>query len=206
MSKHTPSDTNESLAQWQLFIEGNDEAYAWIYTQYIHQLYQYGCRFCADSEVVKDCIQNIFIKIYQNRKKQTTPDNVKIYLMSALRYALFNTLNRNRLHDTYITNTVFDFDLSVEEQFIVSEEETSQNQIIDHLLSTLSPRQREIIYYRFYEGLQYEEICRLMDLNYQSAYNLLQRSLSKLRDSSGISVLFLIQLHSSCLKNFIFGE
>ena len=126
--------------------------------------------------------------------------------MSALRYALFNTLNKNHLHNTYITNTVFDFDLSVEEQFIASEDERVQKSTIAHLLNTLSPRQREIIYYRFYEDLKYDEICRLMDLNYQSAYNLLQRSLTKLRESSGISLLLFIQINTLCIKNFIFCE
>ncbi|MEG0037859.1 MULTISPECIES: sigma-70 family RNA polymerase sigma factor [Bacteroides] len=206
MKKNGQSDTSESLAQWKLLTEGSNEAYTWIYNRYIHQLYQYGCRFCADSEVVKDCIQNLFVNIYQNREKLTVPDNPKLYLMSALRNALFNTLNRNRLHDTYISNTAFDFDLSVEEQFIADEEESSQSQTIAHLLNTLSPRQREIIYYRFYEDLQYDEICRLMDLNYQSAYNLFQRSLIKLRESSGLSVLFFIQINTLCLKNFIFYE
>ncbi len=45
----------------------------------------------------------------------------------------------------------------------------------------LSPRQKEIIYYRFVEGLSYEEICQIMDMNYQSTQNLIQRSLKKLR-------------------------
>ncbi|MEG0890120.1 MAG: hypothetical protein RSH25_16795, partial [Bacteroides sp.] len=56
------------------------------------------------------------------------------------------------------------------------------------------------------EDLQYDEICRLMDLNYQSAYNLFQRSLIKLRESSGISILFIIQINTLYLKthlNFI---
>lgn len=199
-------DMSESFTQWHLFIGGSDDAYAWIYNQYIQQLYQYGCRFCTDSEIVKDCIQNVFVKIFQGRERITTPDNIKVYLMSALRYTLFNALSRNRLHDTYITSTTLDFDLSVEEQFIATEEDVSQSQTIAHLLKTLSPRQREIIYYRFYEALNYDEICRLMDLNYQSAYNLLQRSLNKLRESSGISVLLFIQTNSFYLKNFVFSE
>lgn len=49
----------------------------------------------------------------------------------------------------------------------------------------LTPRQREIIYYRFIEEMEYDEICQIMDINYQSAYNLLQRSLQKVRDTFG---------------------
>jgi len=33
--------------------------------------------------------------------------------------------------------------------------------------------------------MEYDEICQIMDINYQSAYNLLQRSLQKVRDTFG---------------------
>mgnify|MGYP000106712171 CR=1 FL=1 len=35
------------------------------------------------------------------------------------------------------------------------------------------------------EEMEYDEICQIMDINYQSAYNLLQRSLQKVRDTFG---------------------
>lgn len=47
------------------------------------------------------------------------------------------------------------------------------------MMKILTPRQREVIYYRFIEELSYDDICQIMGLNYQSAYNLLQRSLQK---------------------------
>ena len=75
----------------------------------------------------------------------------------------------------------YSFDLSVEESFIADETLTLQGAAVSRMLDSLSARQREIIYYRFYEELGYEEICKLMDLNYQSACNLIQRALTKLR-------------------------
>ncbi|UVV76461.1 sigma-70 region 4 domain-containing protein [Bacteroides fragilis] len=48
------------------------------------------------------------------------------------------------------------------------------------LKSPLSPRQRERLFTIVFEGLDYSAICELMGLNYQSAYNLLQRSLSQI--------------------------
>lgn len=50
---------------------------------------------------------------------------------------------------------------------------------IKRMMKILTPRQREVIYYRFIEELSYDDICQIMGLNYQSAYNLLQRSLQK---------------------------
>ena len=118
-----------SNAKWQSFLEGDDNAYAWLYSQYVQQLYQYGCRFTTDTEMVKDCVQDVFVNIYRQKGKYSSP---------------------------------------------------------------LSPRQREIIYYRFFEGLDYSSICELMGLNYQSAYNLLQRSLTRLREMYGILPFFFL--------------
>ena len=112
--------------------------------------------------------------------------------MSSLRNSIFNVFNKGNLHDTYISNINYEFDLSVEEKLIETEDETSQKHTVAHLLNTLSPRQREIIYYRFFEGLDYSAICELIGLNYQSAYNLLQRSLSRLREMYGILPFFFL--------------
>ena len=169
-----------SNAKWQSFLEGDDNAYAW-------------CRFTTDTEMVKDCVQDVFVNIYRQKGKYSSPPaNIKIYLMSSLRNSIFNVFNKGSLHDTYISNINYEFDLSVEEKIIETEDETSQKHTVAHLLNTLSPRQREIIYYRFFEGLDYSSICELMGLNYQSAYNLLQRSLTRLREMYGILPFFFL--------------
>ncbi|MFR1274228.1 MAG: sigma factor-like helix-turn-helix DNA-binding protein [Parabacteroides merdae] len=60
------------------------------------------------------------------------------------------------------------------------------NKKVKEILSILTPRQKEIIYYRFIQEMSMEDICILMDINYQSAQNLIQRSLKK---SNKITVL-----------------
>ena len=164
-----------SKIKWQSFLKGDDDAYAWLYSRYVQQLYQYGCRFTTDTEMVKDCVQDVFVNVYRQKDRYS-----------------FNVFNKGNLHDTYISNINYEFDLSVEEKLIETEDETSQKHTVAHLLNTLSPRQREIIYYRFFEGLDYSAICELMGLNYQSAYNLLQRSLSRLREMYGILPFFFL--------------
>ena len=47
---------DESYIKWKLFLEGNDEAYSWLYTHHIQLLYQYGLQITPDTEVIKDCI------------------------------------------------------------------------------------------------------------------------------------------------------
>ena len=55
-----------SRVKWQEFVSGNDDSYCWIYTTYAQKLYQYGMCFTTDTELVKDCIQDIFTYLYRN--------------------------------------------------------------------------------------------------------------------------------------------
>ena len=40
---------DESYIKWKLFLEGNDEAYSWLYTHHIQLLYQYGLQITPDT-------------------------------------------------------------------------------------------------------------------------------------------------------------
>lgn len=49
------------LLLWKRFIEGDEEAYACIYKQYVDSLYSYASCFINDKCLVEDCIQDLFI-------------------------------------------------------------------------------------------------------------------------------------------------
>lgn len=86
---------------------------------------------------------------------------------------------------------------TVEDEFINNEQYNNQQKKVKEILSILTPRQKEIIYYRFIQEMSMEEICILMDMNYQSAQNLIQRSLKKIRQNYSDTGLFLLLLYLS---------
>ena len=104
---------DESYIKWKLFLEGNDEAYSWLYTHHIQLLYQYGLQITPDTEVIKDCIQDVFIRIYKNKNKLSIPQNVKIYLMISLKNSIYNVFSKERSEESYAFNFY-----SMEEQYI----------------------------------------------------------------------------------------
>ena len=52
---------------------------------------------------------------------------------------------------------------------------------IEKFFDRLSPRQRQIINLYYVEQRKYEDICRIMGINYQSVRNLMHRSILRLR-------------------------
>jgi RNA polymerase sigma factor (sigma-70 family) len=138
---------------------------------------------------VKDCIQDIFANLYRNKKNLVTPDNVKAYLFVSMKNSLLRYLYNDNMYERKEAETEtapFLLEPTVEEEYMDNEELLGRKEIIEKLLSVLSPRQKEIIYYHFIQELQWTEICKLMNLNYQSAQNLIQRALKKIRESFNI--------------------
>lgn len=183
-----------SRVKWQEFVSGNDDSYCWIYTTYAQKLYQYGMCFTTDTELVKDCIQDIFTYLYRNKAQLVSPDNIKVYLFTALKNNLIKQIHKETITENLIEDVPFVLELTVEEQFIQDEQYKNERKQVEKILSLLTSRQKEIIYYRFIQEMSMEEICTLMDLNYQSAQNLIQRSLKKIRSSMGDINLFLFLL------------
>ena len=169
---------------WKRFTEGDEEAYACIYRQYVPSLYSYGVCFTSDKCLVEDCIHDLFVKIYQNRKNLKDTDNIKLYLFVALKRQLFNAL-RKEVESVSFEDAppVFSIEYTIEDRLIEKEQDLSKSEKILQMLETLTPHQKDMIYYRFEEGLSYEEIGVLMDMKAQSAQNIVQRSLNKLRET-----------------------
>ena len=186
---------DESQIRWRQFVSGDEHAYSWIYTRYVRKLLQYGLCFTSDRELVKDCIQDIFVYLYSNKEKLETCDNIKYYLFAAFRNNLVRAIYKASAFNELPEDPPFHIELTVEEQFIQNEQYMAESKKVENLLSLLTSRQKEIIYYRFIQGMSMEEICGLMNLNYQSAQNLIQRSLKKMR-ASQTDVEFLLLLLS----------
>ena len=173
----------ESNVLWQRFIQGDNDAFSCLYNAYVQMLFRYGLRFTSDSELIKDCIQELFVTLYKNRKRLGTPPaNVKVYLFVSLRNNLLHALKKQSKHERIEQETdSFLLEPTVEEQFIDNESYRNRQNIVKKILFSLTPRQKEIIYYRYIQELEFEDICSLMQLNYQSAQNLLHRSIKKIR-------------------------
>lgn len=190
------TNSADSRIKWSEFLQGDQDAYSWIYTTHAQALYNYGLHFTVDQELVKDCIQEVFTNIYKNRKTMLLPGDVKLYLLISLKNSLFNALNKKARY-TDLESLPFLLSETVEDEFVLNEAEMLQKETVENILSILTPRQKEIMYYRFVEEMDFDKICDIMELNYHSAHNLIQRSLRKIRESYGSTLFYLFILSLS---------
>src|SRR5690606_13971134 len=112
--------------------------------------------------------------------------NVRSYLFTAIRRKIYRKLayrpQWKSLDGEKSLNGEISF--SFEPKFTLSESafESSSDHLklraeVRKMISQLSERQREIVYLKYIEGMDYEEIAQIMDISYQSSRNLLSKAL-----------------------------
>lgn len=166
---------------WQKLKEGDKFALESIYREHLNHLINYGRRFTAREDLVEDCIQELFVELWQKRQNLSNTDHIKPYLLVSIRRKIISKLKKQAKHSTEReSGEYFSAELSIENHLINKEVKKEKAEAIANAMKNLSERQQEIVYLKYFANLEYDEIADIMDLNYQSARNLLSRAIKKL--------------------------
>ena len=164
--------------------QNDEEALALLMKMYYDNLYNYAARFTKDDGLIKDCIQEVFISLWQRRDTVGTILSPKYYFLRAIKNKVLKSLHKHiRKINTGDLQEDYDFfhEFSIERVIIekqISEEKAAR---LRKTLSLLSKRQIEIIYLKYYQYLDHGQIAELMNISRQSVYNLLHEAIHKLR-------------------------
>ncbi len=185
-------DDTTDTALWNSFKMGNQHVFQCIYEKNISILTNYGLRICADKEVVKDAIHDMFVDLWRNRMHLGHTEAIRFYLLKALRRNLLKKLTDNRKKACEDITTFGDhllFEFSHELKITQSELQQEQVNRLYSELEKLSSRQKEVLFLRFFGGFTSSEIAEILGVNPQSAYNLIHRSLAVLRENMDYSAI-----------------
>lgn len=173
----------DDLRIWSELKKGSQEALEKIYRSQIDYLVQYGLRFTADEALVEDCLHDLFFDLWRNRKGLGDTTSIRAYLLVALRRSIIKRLQKKqrRFADRDPGEISFAAELAVEDLIIESEIAEEQARQIREALGELPDRQREALYLRYYQEMEYEDICSIMDISYQSVRNLVAGAIRSLR-------------------------
>ena len=179
MMEQTNHSTDTLLASFQA---GNMAAFSQLYNLHINVLFNYGLKLTIDKELLKDCIHDIFVKLYTKKDELGPIDILSSYLFISLKNKLCDELRRRMyMSDKAIEEVSISTPTDVEDDYMEEEQRKNEFSLVRRLLDQLSPRQREALTLYYIEEKKYEDICEIMNMNYQSVRNLMHRGLTKLR-------------------------
>ena len=182
------------LEIWQNIKAGDKHSLSLAYDQNIDVLISYGSRFTKDPGLVEDCLHDIFVYVWNNRTKLSDTDSIKNYMMVSLRRSILKKAKKLSKSQYEINDhdAAFAAEISIEEILTNAEISKEKAQKIKKAFEKLSHRQKEAIYLKYYNDKNYDEICDILEISYQSARNLVSTGIKKLRDvMSGLICIML---------------
>ena len=169
---------------WEQFKAGDKNATSHIYYQHVQMLHRYGKKFTSDSELVKDTIQELFFDLIRTRKNLGETNNIRFYLIKSFRRRILLELQKQPKFSAKPENeqsSPLNIIYSYEEELINSETLNRREQLVQKALGELSPKQREILFYRLTCEFEYGQICEIMAMKYDSARKMVFRALKTLK-------------------------
>jgi RNA polymerase sigma factor (sigma-70 family) len=195
----------EDILLWESFRDGDRGAFATLFRTHYELMYRYGGKFTTDNNLLEDCIQELFIELWQ-AKTRTPVVSVRAYLLKSLKYKLLKEYRKSR--DTVpMAGWEGAFEWSHESFLIAEEEDDEKKRRLGKALEQLSGRQKEIIYLKYYQNLSYEEVSEIMNINYQVARNLLYQAIRSLKNrlTGPLPIIFLLSAISGHYILHAFG-
>jgi len=179
-------DTNQNdIMLWESFRKGDRDAFATLFRNHYEALCRFGSKFTGDYQQLEDAIQELFIELWRSNSRNAVI-SVRSYLLKSLKYKLLRANHKKR--DTLLgASGDLAFEWSHETFLIATQENEEKRQKVLKAVDQLSPRQKEIVYLKYYLNLTYDELGEVMGINYQVARNLLYQAMKMLKKQFVIS-------------------
>ena len=184
----TKSHQNNTSKLVEAFRKGDRNAFSCLYDMFVQPLFNYGMRLTNDSELVKDCIHDVFVNVYQKRHDNIGYNNFSSYLLISLRNRILDEFR----HQTLVTEISVDnchitrYTPDLEHDYINHENEERHQRKVSHLMDSLTRRQRQVFTLYYLEERKYDDICHIMNMNYHSVRNLVHRGMVRLREAAAV--------------------
>lgn len=195
-----PVNSIDDNTLWNDLKIGDEKSFSLLFERYYSDLVSYGNSLSPYAEKVQDCVQDVFTDIWLYRNSLQGSVVVKAYLLSSVRKRIARLYERDHIfRKTASTDAVeFLLEFAVDNELLDDDYATKEKVIhLNKLLNELPPRQKEALYLRYHQGLSVEQIAEMLDINYQSANNLLHRALLTLRKEWKGSLTIITILFSS---------
>lgn len=186
--------------------EGNRVAFNTLFKRYFSELFHYGKKITVDEAMVEDCIQELFLYLFEHPKVLSNIHSPKSYLYTSIRYRLLAAMKKQKSPTATLPESILQFS---HEDFLIQQEQNACEQaLLQRFLNDLPARQREAIYLKYYNNLSTKEIAVVMNISYQGVLNMLYKAFKNMRSNNNLHLLSELMislfLFASCIQTYPF--
>lgn len=144
--------------------QGNEEAFREVYDLHHVQMFYIAIRYVKEKSLAEDAVQDIFVKLWEMRKRLDEKKSLKGLLFTMLKNHILNLL-RDMKNDTISISKVgeplIQSKVSTDDKLIYND----CKKILNEGISELSHRKREIYEMKTIGGYSNPEIAEILNIN-----------------------------------------
>lgn len=169
---------------WKGLLDGDKQCLFDLYNATYFHLLRFGLKICNDNELVLDCVNQLFLHLWDRRRKLQPVQQVQSYLFTTLRRIILDQISYKSKIDTAVVRMMSEDEQNVtsyEDMLIRVQGDQEMNQRLHKALTKLSPKQKEFIKLKFFEGLSYDEIAEKHTQSVKTCYNVIYDAIKSLK-------------------------
>ena len=110
---------------WSELKNGNPEVLNFLFHEFYNDLYFYGTKLINDKNLIIDTIQDIFLNLWEGKKRLSDVQHIKAYLFKIFRNRLLKAPQKNTiLFSLEDSNRIPDKEFIISQEDIIIEQET----------------------------------------------------------------------------------
>jgi RNA polymerase sigma-70 factor, ECF subfamily len=161
--------------------QGDRKAFDLLFREYYIQLCRFAYSYMHSQNHSEEVVQNVFIKLWENRQKTNISTSFISYLYTAVKNQALNDLKKDYVRKHYeseYVNGQDDYD-----QIEFSDSGNSKIKIaLKNATEMLPPKCREIFELSRADGLTYDEIADYLNISEKTVENQMGIAFKKLRE------------------------
>ena len=160
--------------------EGSQLAFRELYVRYYDQLLLCCRRYLSDEASAEDIVQDIFMQLWETRDSLNVTSSFGGYIYALARNRIFKMLRQFDIHSRYaqhiLSNTK---ELTEETEISIIEKDYAT--LLNELIESLPPRQKEIYKLSRIQSLKYKEISVLLHISVETIQEHVSLALKKIK-------------------------
>jgi len=185
-------DSNSTNDLVEKIKAGNQTAFEILFKTYSQKLIYFSRRYVFDKQTAENIVQDVFLKIWQNKENLDAAKNIQSYLFTAVKNESLKILRHLSVEKQQQENVSR---LSVVEP--TPDETIDKKELREELsnaINDLPEKCREIFTMSRFDQLKYSEIADILEISIKTVETQMGRALKKLREQLAhlISIILLL--------------
>jgi RNA polymerase sigma-70 factor (ECF subfamily) len=163
-------------------LKGNrQEAFQELFNRYKKKVYYFACRYLQNSQEIEEVVQEVFFRIWMNRKQIKEELSFSNYLFTITRNIIFDNYSKELNHKAYleylkIYSTIHNLETENEVHF------NECRKIIDQVVESLPPKRKEVYRLKKEKGMSHLDIADRLGISVKTVETHLNLALKEIRN------------------------